>query len=207
MYVADQILIQRVKEYRDRNAFTTLYNRYYNVCMRYLIKHFYNFVNEDDADDILQNVFTGLWNKPYKYNSQKGTTFNTWFYTVITNEALSYYRKKRLSLKGKNTVLLDNKLPDSDNSFENVIVDPQLDIQERYEFNELIQLINEAIHKMSYRKTDELMHLLDGSNYIEISEIREIPKGTVKSRIFRARQSIREYLEQRYDYELPAILN
>ncbi|MDA0771562.1 MAG: sigma-70 family RNA polymerase sigma factor [Cyanobacteria bacterium] len=63
-------------------------SKYYATAYRML-------ANKTEAQDIVQEAFTKLWQAPHKWNPQKQTKFSTWFYRVIINLCLDFKKKRR----------------------------------------------------------------------------------------------------------------
>lgn len=81
----------------DHPAFAVLVQRhsarFYHVAYRMCGQ-------QDEAEDIVQEAFLKLWQKPESWNADRGAKFTTWFYRVVTNQALDYTRKKRPMASG-----------------------------------------------------------------------------------------------------------
>jgi RNA polymerase sigma-70 factor (ECF subfamily) len=86
---ADEQLLEEILE-GSHSAFAELVRRhstrFYNLAYRYLN-------NKQDAEDMVQNAFLKLWNKPEAWKAGKGAKFTTWFYRIIANQCLD--EKKR----------------------------------------------------------------------------------------------------------------
>jgi RNA polymerase sigma-70 factor (ECF subfamily) len=88
---SDESLMVRVKG-GDHQAFATLVSRHtgkfyaaaYRMCG-----------HADEAGDIVQDAFLKLWQKPELWDPKRGAKFTTWFYRVVTNQALDHMRRKR----------------------------------------------------------------------------------------------------------------
>lgn len=90
-HLDDALLLQQIRR-GGREAFAVLVNRYANKCYRIA----YRLVdNKDDAEDIVQEAFLRLWNRPKLWNPCKGAKFTTWFYKVVINLCVDHQRKKR----------------------------------------------------------------------------------------------------------------
>jgi len=88
----DASLICQIQE-GSHGAFSALVNRHSNRFYRMA----YRLVsNKDDAEDIVQEAFLKLWDRPNLWNPGKGTNFTTWFYRVVINLSLDHRKKKKL---------------------------------------------------------------------------------------------------------------
>ncbi len=87
----DESLIHRIQE-GNHKAFATLVNRhakrFYSIAYRIVF-------NKQDAEDIVQEAFLKLWNKPELWNKSKQVKFTAWFYKVLTNLSLDHNKKKK----------------------------------------------------------------------------------------------------------------
>lgn len=176
----DQELVKRVQS-GDKNAFNLLVTKYQqkvaNLVMRYVKNH-------SDVSDIVQEAFI----KAYRAlpNFRGDSAFYTWLYRIAVNCA-------------KNHLVANNRRPSSSN------VD--VDDAENYDAGDALRvnaspeklLLSEEIKSVIFKTIDKLpedlrvainLRELDGLSYEEIAEIMDCPVGTVRSRIFRARDAI-----------------
>ncbi len=89
--ISDEELLSRILE-RDHAAFSILVKRetprYYGLAYRTLF-------NKIDAEEVVQEAFLKLWQKPEAWDRDKGTRFSTWFYRVVANICIDRNRKKK----------------------------------------------------------------------------------------------------------------
>lgn len=88
----DEMLLDKIRRVHSHAAFAELLNRH-ALRFRKLAFRFTNSVS--DAEDIVQEAFLALWQRPEMWNEAKSTRFTTWFYRVVTNRCLDQARKKR----------------------------------------------------------------------------------------------------------------
>lgn len=159
----------------------TYYSKVYNLCYRML-------GNPDDALEQAQETFI----KAFRYIKDfKGNcAFSTWIYRIATNTCLDFIRKN----KNKNTVSIEQE------TFEDITLKDQLvsnspGPDKIAEQNAQKAALKEALSKMN-EKNRIIVILRDfmDLSYEDIAESLEIPIGTVKSRISRARAELRELL-------------
>ncbi len=180
---SDEELILRFQS-GDENAFIELVNRYKDRLKNFA---FYFLKDDEQAEDIVQDTFIKLYEKKDYYRPIG--KFSTWIYTITRNLANTELRKK----KRKNLVYLsqfkrekgDYELPADEQGFD-----------EDYENEFLIKKIHESIEKLPENyKSVIVLRDIQGLRYDEISEIVQVPLGTVKSRINRARLQLQLELQ------------
>lgn len=158
----------------DRQAFETLLVRYekpvYNAAYRML--H-----SRDDARDVTQTVFLKVYENLDSYDPQY--RFFSWIYRIALNESINMIKKS-------------SRLEPLDTETESQTKGPEQQASSD-EMSEEIQTALMAI-KSDYRSIVVLKHFL-GCSYTEISEILEVPEKTVKSRLYTARQLLRQQLD------------
>lgn len=160
---------------------TEYYSKVYSICYRMLN-------NTEDAYEQAQETFI----KAFKYIKDfKGNcAISTWLYRIATNVCLDFIRKH----KNKKVISIEQ------NTFEDLqlkdsLVSENPGPEKVAETNAQKQAIKEALDKMN-EKNRLVIILRDfmGLSYDEISDTMKVPVGTVKSRINRARNELRELL-------------
>ena len=157
--------------------------RVYNLALRYTN-------NEADAADIMQDVFLRVYRSLPDFKEESSVT--TWVYRITVNTAIDLTRKKTRrrenSLTGYGE---DDEAPERD------IIDESFSPELHYEKTELREALGNAIAGLSeeHRKII-IMRDINGMSYSEIGEILSLGEGTVKSRLFRARDRLRAVLEK-----------
>lgn len=161
----------------DNRAFETLVRKYekavYNVALRMLGA-------PEDAEDIAQTVFVKAYEKLDTYDSAH--QFFSWIYRIAVNESINYSkRSKRIQEYESGMTPSLEEAPDRS-----------------ADEGDLAEVVAGAIRELSidYRMVIVLRHYHDFS-YQEIGEILSLPEKTVKSRLFTARQRLKEFLEAR----------
>ena len=136
--------------------------------------------NWDDAEDLIQDtLFKALRYKDY---FQEGTNFKGWLFTIMRNIFINGYKRKKLQ---------QNLLEES---AHNVMINGSKLKEDTISSTLNHQEILKAVNTLSddYRKPFQMF--VDGFHYDEIAEEMGIPMGTVKSRIFHARQKLSKLL-------------
>ena len=143
--------------------------------------------NPDDAFDISQEAFIRVHRsiKGFKGESK----FSTWIYRIVSNLCVDFNRKqkriKQVPLEGT----------DEDEPFRITITDSRFEPERNLERSEVLSAINRALTTLSDEHREIfILRELNGLSYVEIAETKMIEVGTVKSRLFRAREKLRDAL-------------
>lgn len=178
-------LIERSR-HGDVAAFDKLVRRYertvYNVAYRLCGSH-------DDASDIAQEAFVRAWNnlKSFRGDAQ----FSTWVHRIVTNVFLDDRKKKR----SRPTTSLDESVDLDENSVARQYEDHSPGPEALAEGDERRQILEKAICTLpETQRIMIVMYHTQGLAYEEIAELTELPIGTVKSRLNRARLALRDRL-------------
>jgi RNA polymerase sigma-70 factor, ECF subfamily len=167
----------------DSHAFGLLVHRYqdrlYTALVRFLDR-------PEDALDVLQDTFLSAFAnaRNFKGNSR----FYTWIYRIAMNHAIDHHRRKkpRQSL----SIFAEDQADMSDQRSQT----QPADHLEREEDRELVQL---ALQQLSTEHRMVLvMKEIDDLRYEEIAEVLDVPVGTVRSRLHRARADLKDILEK-----------
>lgn len=178
-------LVQKARE-GDTRAFAELVRAHqqfaYYVALRALN-------NTQDAEDIVQEAFVKVWESltSFRHDSR----FRTWLYRIVMN--LCYNQLPRLR---KDINALDQDSIHLELSDTNLDMDPVL----RLEGKETLTFIQQQIKYLpdQYRIM-LLLRYQQGCSYAEISEILDVPLGTVKTGIFRARERLKDAVYQYHE--------
>ena len=178
----DEELIARFQE-GDEQAYTELVNRYRDK----LITFVYRFVNEfEKAEDIVQDTMLKLYTHKHYY--RKIAKFSTWIYTIAGNLAKTELRKR-----GTRKEIRISQMGPEDRDYELPSVEPDTDEVAQSEYIE--KKIQAAIQKLPLHfRTVTILRDIQELSYEEISKIVDVPLGTVKSRINRARIQLQKEL-------------
>jgi RNA polymerase sigma-70 factor (ECF subfamily) len=174
----------------DENAFRSLLEKYehavYSICLR-MVR------NREDARDLAQDAFVRVFRMLRKYDPRYA--FSTWLYKITSNLCIDYLRKRRLPL-----VALDEPLSGKEGEFQRQVESPGANPEEKLMKVEAVKMLEDAIQALPphYRLMILLRHQEELS-YEEIAATLEVPIGTVKARIHRARSMLRSILEEMDD--------
>lgn len=176
----DYALVQRALKDKDQRAYGELMERY-RESIYYMLLKMVN--NSDDAEDLTIEAFGKAFKRLHQYTPQ--FAFSTWLFKIASNNCIDHIRKKRI-----NALSLDAGYTNSDGeTMEINITDGKLDPEETMEKMERVKKMREVVTKLKprYRELVELRYFKELS-YEEISQELDIPLGTVKAQLFRARE-------------------
>ena len=163
----------------DREAFNELYYRYYNRLFYYFYRMLGNC--EETANDFLQDIFLKIIDKPQLFNSNY--SFKKWIFSVAHNMCKNEYRKR----ENRKTVV-QNINP------EELKDETNYDIENKSQW---IEIAFREINGLSEKSREILvLKYRENFNLEEIAEILSLPKGTVKSRLFYARNELAKLVRQ-----------
>jgi len=178
--VHDYKLVLAARDHGNQNAYAELMDRYRDSIYFMLLKMVNN---KDDADDLTIEAFGKAFNKLHQYTPNYA--FSTWLFKIASNNCIDFIRKKK-----KQTYSLDKGFESSDGSEMVIEVKANvLDPEENYIKKQKNRLMREVVEKLKprYRTLVELRYFKEYS-YEEISVELDLPLGTVKAQLFRARE-------------------
>ena len=175
----DSLLINKAQN-GDEGAFNFLMTKYYPRVYASL----YSFTkSKEDSEDIAQQTFVKVWQQ---INSFRGeSALFTWIYRIAINLAKNYvassaYKKQKINISS-DSVEID--FP----SYEN----PENSLMHLESLNGIKSYVDQLPESL---RTAFTLREVDGKSYEEIANITNTPIGTVRSRIFRAREGVLEYI-------------
>ncbi|MGB9665306.1 MAG: sigma-70 family RNA polymerase sigma factor [Ignavibacteria bacterium] len=172
----------------DQDAFTWLMKKYKGPLQNLI----YRMVSDkNEIEDLIQEVFIKAFNSLRNYNQEYA--FSTWIYRIAINNTIDYLRKKKLE-----TFSIDSENDEDDDRPKFEIPDTSYSADANIILEQRQQIINDAINSLpeKYKKVIELRHKEELS-YEEIAEILDLPIGTVKAHLFRARELLNKYLKNK----------
>lgn len=176
-------LIKKCKQ-GSREAFNILFSRY----QQQVINIAYSMLSDrEDACDAAQEVFVRVYRNIESFKEQ--SSFTTWLYRIITNVCSDILRKRQRDTK----VISINQFTDENKDVD--IKDDSPTVEENMELSERQAAVRGAINELKeeYRVVITLCDI-EGMSYDEIADMLNIPSGTVKSRINRARNALKKIL-------------
>ena len=180
----DRELITRARE-GDEAAFRELLQRYerpvFNICLR-MVR------NREEAEDLSQDAFMKVFGMLERYNP--AYAFSSWLFKITSNLCIDTIRKRKID-----TLPMDQPVQSEAGEFARQYESPGDDPERVYLKGEKMDQLTEAIGGLPphYRVMIVLRHQQDLS-YEEIAEVLDVPLGTVKARIHRAREMLKTRL-------------
>ena len=176
----DYGLVLKATQNKNQQAFTELMDRYKDSIYFMLLKMVNN---KDDADDLTIEAFGKAFNRLNQYTPNYA--FSTWLFKIATNNCIDFIRKKK-----KNVLSIDNRYENEEGDslmieLKSTARDPEQEAMREQK----IKLMREVVKKLKprYQNLVELRYFKEFS-YEEISNELDLPLGTVKAQLFRARE-------------------
>ena len=166
----------------DQTAYTSLLETYRENIYFMMLKMVRN---QDDAEDLTIEAFGKAFNKLPSYAPRYA--FSTWLFKIAVNNCIDHIRKKRLHF-----LSIDQPLePNGDKDFTGTIRTHARNPEEEVIRNQKLQMVKRSIGDLShkYRLMIELRYYEELS-YEEIANELQIPLGTVKAQLFRAKEML-----------------
>lgn len=179
-------LIERCKR-QDPKAFDELVSGYerriYNFAMRLS-------GNADDAEDIAQETFIRVFNAIQNFRGD--SNFSTWVFRIAHNVFLDMRKK----VKAHPQTSLEESVELDESEVTRQVEDPNPLPDEVAQASELHNILQRAIDALpDYQREMVVLYHTQNKSYEEIAEIMELPIGTVKSRLNRARIALKSLLD------------
>lgn len=185
--ILDYRLVRAAIDSGDQKAYAQLMDRYRDSIYFMLLKMVNN---RDDADDLTIEAFGKAFNKLHQYTPNYA--FSTWLFKIASNNCIDFIRKKK-----KNLLSLDKPFETNDGGEMTMDVPSgTLDPEEIYIREQKKILMHGVVEKLKprYRTLVELRYFKEYS-YEEIAQELDLPLGTVKAQLFRAREFLYNILK------------
>jgi len=181
----DKELVRRVKK-GDKQAFDLLFSRYQhkilNLVSRYLR-------DQQDVEDVTQEAFIKAFRALPRFRGE--SAFYTWLYRIAINTA-----KNHLVARSRRPPGVDVDIDDAEFMDGTDVLRESESPEAVLSRDELLEVINATLSELpDDLRSAVTLREFDGLTYEQIAEIMDCPVGTVRSRIFRAREAIDQRIE------------
>ncbi len=183
----DDLIIIRSVLSGDSSQFALLWQKYNKQIFANVLKLVRSI---DDADDIVQDTFLKAFNALHSYNQT--FPFPAWLYKIASNTCIDYFRRKRIR-----PISIENINRDGGDIYD-LIPDKSIPIDDNIINNETKEELLKAVEQLPlrYKQCIQLRHFEELS-YEEISLKMNLPLGTVKITLFRARKMLLNMLSNK----------
>lgn len=147
--------------------------------------------DREQVEDLVQETFVKAFDNLNTYSTNYA--FSTWLYRIATNHTIDYLRKKKLK-----TLSIDEPVKTKDGDMEMQLPDESASTDRNIIRKQRQKIVRSAIEDLpeKYRKVIEMRHMEEKS-YQEIADVLDLPLGTVKAHIFRARELLYKALKDK----------
>lgn len=183
----DDKLVKQAKK-GSNDAFNKLVSKY----REQLHFHIGKMIRDrEQVEDLVQEVFMKAFDNLESYNTQYA--FSTWIYRIATNHTIDYLRKKKLK-----TLSINDPVTTKDGEMNVQLPDENFETDRAIIRKQRKKMIESAISNLpeKYRDVIRMRHMEEMS-YQEISDELDLPLGTVKAHIFRAREMLYKKLKDK----------
>lgn len=173
------------KSLADASNFKYIIERYESKFSQYIRRK--TSVSKEDIEDLLQDIFIKIYLNLRGFDTS--LKFSSWAYRIAHNEIITWYRKKKIR----------PQINFEDYEEENLInfFAEDTDIEKEFGIQELKKHIKESIDKLDDKYKDIIiLRFLEEKEYEEISDILQIPLGTVSTLIYRGKKELQELLRK-----------
>lgn len=170
----------------DQSAYGDLMERYRDSIYFMMLKMVRT---EDDAEDLTIEAFGKAFNRLHQYSPS--FAFSTWLFKIASNNAIDHIRKKRIQVTS-----IDSGYTNDDG--DNITIDVrsgEKDPEEERMHDEKVKMMRGLVKKLKPRYRDLIeKRYFEELSYEEIAEQMNLPLGTVKAQLFRARTFLAEMM-------------
>ncbi len=183
---ADAVIIERIRR-GDTGAFDELVKRHQQRAYQFAFRLTNN---PDEAADIVADAFLRVLRSLDRFKGD--SSFTTWLYRIETNCFLDHRKRARC----RPSVSLEDMAPHDEGQLQMCAVDGSPSAHEYVETIERMTVLHSALARLpEHHQTILVMYHAEEMTYESIAEVLNLPIGTVKSRLSRARRSLHGVLK------------
>lgn len=175
----------------DQSAYAELMERYRDSIYFMMLKMV---KNADDADDLTIEAFGKAFNRLKQYSPNYA--FSTWLFKIASNNCIDFIRKKRIKLTSMDSGVKTDEGETMYIDARSTAKDPEQEVMHNQKVKHMRELVSKL--KPRYRILVEKRYFEELS-YEEISQELDLPLGTVKAQLFRARDFLANMMENTKD--------
>jgi RNA polymerase sigma-70 factor (ECF subfamily) len=173
-------LLGRIEQ-KDEGAFRELYCAFSRKLYAYVLRQL---SDPAQAEEIVADTLYEVWKAPAKFRGE--SQFSTWLIGIARNKVLMHWRSRKPDAEHDDVAELAEELPsDAPGAFE-VMAEQQRSAGVRHCVDKLGHDHRECVHLVFYQ----------GMSVSDVARIQQIPEGTVKTRLFHARQKLKQCLQR-----------
>lgn len=189
---ADMEIISRVLK-GEQNAYAELVNRYqsyvFTLTMRFT-------KNREDAEEVSQDIFVKAYRSLADFRG--ASKFSTWLYTIVNTTCITFLRKKRLEVQSLDNEKVFESVENHDSGFN----------ANQVEQKSKVNMVNRAIGMLGHDDAEILTLFYKAEQSLEeIAQVLGLETNTVKVRLHRARQRLKDKMESSFSEEVKDIYN
>lgn len=172
----------------EEKAYSQLVDKYERALYFHILKMV---KDRGQVEDLVQEAFVKAFNNLNTYSNNYA--FSTWLYRIATNHTIDYLRKKKLQ-----TLSIDEPVNTREGEMKMQLPDKEAATDRKIIRKQRQEMVRDAIEDLpeKYRKVIEMRHMEEKS-YQEIADVLDLPLGTVKAHIFRAREMLYKALKEK----------
>lgn len=173
--LSDESLMEYIQK-NDHQAFSILVERrtemFYAAAYRMVM-------NKHDAEDIVQDAFLKIWNRPHIWKNDNTTKFTTWFYRIVMNIAVDKFRKnsKENSVEIKDNILSDDRSQEQELLF---------DEEQKFLQGAMLALPEKQLMALN-------LCFYEGLSNKEAAEVMDINVKALESLLMRGKTKLKDY--------------
>ncbi len=183
--IDEMLLVKRARQ-GDLRAYDELVRRYQE---RIYATIYHMTANHEDANDLAQEAFIKAFHALKSFKG--GSSFYTWVYRIAVNKTINFLKQR----KNKAQMSLDDLDLNAEHDPDMVALVSEKTPRREISLSELQEKLNAALQKLSEsHRMVVTLHDVQGLSHEEIAKIMDCNIGTVRSRLFYARQQLQSYL-------------
>lgn len=185
----DFVLVCKARDEKNEKAYAELMGKYRDSIYFMMLKMV---KNTDDADDLTIEAFGKAFNRLHQYTPKYA--FSTWLFRIATNNCIDFIRKKKMV-----TLSIDKTTDDGEGESMSIhIKTSTLNPEEKFIRKQKIRIMREIVDQLKPRyKELVVLRYFRELSYDEIAEETNLPLGTVKAQLFRAREQLYNLMQDK----------